>query len=522
MFFDTMGCTGEPSKEQGDTSVSDVTSHRGPLPGNRRVVRRVRRPLHLRRTLGVPALFSTGYGNVGSSIYYALGVTAAYALGAAPLALTLAGVFFVLTVLTYTEATVAVPEAGGASNFARQGFNEMVAFITGWGTLLSYTVTISISAFSAAGYLSIFFPVLEHSGADVVFAVVVILLLMTLNIVGVNEAALFSILFAIIDLCTEVLLVLLGGFFLVSFPTLIHQIHWGTAPTIPNFFHGVAIAMVAYTGIETISNMSEEAEEPSRTVPGAYGVLIFAVLVLFAGISVVGLSAMPVHTCTTAEVAKQYCAHGEYTTQLANKYLNDPVAGIAQAMPHPLKDILLPLVAVLASSILLIGANAGVLGASRLSFSMGSYQQVPELLHKVNKRTKTPVISIVFFSVVAILIVLTGELTHLSAVYIFGATLGFTMAHLSLIAMRWRETPEKQSGFRLRLNIPIRGKSIPITAVVGGIGTFTVWILVALTDPFGRYVGFGWMIGGIILYVVYRRRKGLSLTESAERRFEMR
>ncbi|MGH2388637.1 MAG: APC family permease [Chloroflexota bacterium] len=502
--------------------MDDTTSQRGALPGNRRVVRRIRRPLHLRRTLGIPALFSTGYGNVGSSIYYALGVTAAFALGAAPLALTLAGVFFVLTVLTYTEATVAVPEAGGASNFARQGFNELVAFVTGWGTLLSYTVTISISSFSAAGYLSIFFPVLENNGADVIFAVVVILLLMVLNIVGVNEAALFSIVFAIIDLCTEVLLVVLGAFFLVSFPTLIHQIHWGTAPSTSNFFRGVAIAMVAYTGIETISNMSEEAAEPSRTVPRAYGVLIFAVLVLFAGISVVALSAMPVHLCTTAEVARNYCAHGEYTTELANKYLNDPVAGIAQAMPHPFKDILLPLVAVLASSILLIGANAGVLGASRLSFSMGSYQQVPEVLHRVNKKTKTPVNSIVFFCAMAILIVLTGELTHLSAVYIFGSTLGFTMAHVSLIAMRWHETPEKKSGFRLWLNIPFRGKAIPITAIIGGLGTFAVWILVALSDPFGRYVGFGWMIGGIILYVVYRRRKGLSLTESGERRFEMR
>ena len=502
--------------------MSDVNLRHGHLPGNKRVVRRIRRPLHLRRTLGIPALFSTGYGNVGSSIYYALGVTAAFALGAAPLALTLAGVFFVLTVLTYTEATVAVPEAGGASNFARQGFNEMVAFITGWGTLLSYTVTISISTFSAAGYLSIFFPILAHNTADVVFAVAMTLLLMTLNIVGVNEAALFSIIFAVVDLCTEIVLVILGFVFLINFPLLIHQIHWGTAPSLTNFFHGAAIAMVAYTGIETISNMSEEAEEPSRTVPGAYAVLIFAVLILFAGISLVALSAMPVHQCTLADVHQHYCTHGEYTTELANKYLNDPVAGIARALPHPYKDVLLPMVAILAASILLIGANAGVLGASRLSFSMGSYQQVPEILHRVNKRTKTPVNAIVFFSVVAILIVLTGELTHLSAVYIFGSTLGFTMAHFSLIAMRWREAPDHKSGFRLGLNIPFRGKAIPSTAIIGGLGTLAVWILVALTDPFGRYVGFSWMAGGIILYVVYRRRKGISLTKSVERRYEMR
>ena len=504
----------------------------GALPGDKRVVRRIRRPLKLRRTLGVPALFSTGYGNVGSSIYYALGVTASFAYGATPLALTLAGVFFVLTVLTYAEATVAVPEAGGASNFARQGFNELVSFITGWGTLLSYTVTISISAFSAAAYLSVFFPVLERTSADVVFALGAIVLLMALNIKGVSEAAIVSILFAVIDLTIEVLLVILGAFLLVDFPVLIHQIHWGTAPTLKNFFYGSAFAMVAYTGIETISNMSEEAEEPSTTVPRAYGILILAVLVLFAGISIVALSAMPVHGCTAADVAKKYCEVGQrYTTELATKYQLDPVAGIARALPDvklgplpalSISSILAPLVAILATSILLIAANAGVLGASRLAFSMGSYQQVPEVLTRINKRTKTPVIAILFFGGVALLITLSGELTQLTAVYIFGSTLGFTMAHLSVIGMRLRETPATRSGFRLRLNIPFRGKEIPITAVIGGLGTFTVFCLIALTNDFGRYVGFGWMLIGVVVYVIFRRSRGLSLTESTPRRFEMR
>jgi APA family basic amino acid/polyamine antiporter len=462
-----------------------------------------------------------GYGNVGSSIYYALGVTAAFALGAAPLALTVAGVFFVLTVLTYTEATVTVPEAGGASNFARHGFNELLAFITGWGTLLSYTVTISISAFSSAGYLSVFFPVLEHSSADVLFAICLILGLMVLNIVGVNEAAFVSILFAVVDLSTEIVLVICGSFFLLNIPLLIHQVHWGIAPTIPNFFYGTAIAMVAYTGIETISNMSEEAAEPSRTVPRAFGGLVFAVLVLFAGISVVAMSAMPVHLCQPAEIAHHYCTHGTYTTQLATRYINDPVAGIARALPFPLNDILVPMVAVLACSILLIAANAGVLGASRLAFSMGSYQQLPEKLYHLNRRTKTPIVAIVFFCGVAILLVLSGELTHLTAVYIFGATLGFTMAHASLVGMRLREEPDAKRDFRLKLNLRIHGKRIPITALIGGLGTFGVWALVALSDPYGRYIGFGWMIGGLLLYIIYRRRLGLSLTKSSTRQFKM-
>src|SRR5579859_3459881 len=236
----------------GPADRSGSVVKRGSRPGDVRVVRRFRRPLRLRRTLGVPALFSSGYGNVGSSIYYALGVTAAFALGATPLALTLAGVFFILTVFTYTEATVAVPEAGGASNFARQGFNELVSFITGWGTLLAYTVTIAISSFSAVSYLAVFFPIFEHEGADVIGAVVVIVLLMALNLVGVQEAATLSIVFAALDLLTEIVLVIVGGLFLIvladvaQHPLFLQQIHWGSAPSPLNFVRGAAIAMVAY------------------------------------------------------------------------------------------------------------------------------------------------------------------------------------------------------------------------------------------------------------------------------------
>jgi APA family basic amino acid/polyamine antiporter len=265
--------------------------------------------------------------------------------------------------------------------------------------------------------------------------------------------------------------------------------------------------------------MSEEAATPSKTVPRAYAILIFAVLVLFAGISIVALSAMPVHPCTPAD----HCPAGtHYTTALATTYKNDPVAGIVKALPSPYKEIMLPLVAILASSILLIAANAGVLGASRLSFSMGTYRQVPKILNQVQKRFKTPVVAIAFFGLTAILIVLPGDITQLTALYIFGSTLGFTMAHASLIAMRLKETPERRSGFRLGLNVPFKGKQIPITAVLGGIGTLTVFVLIALSDTFGRDVGFSWMIVGVVVYVVYRKRNNLSLTESAERRFEMR
>src|SRR3977135_785030 len=131
----------------------DSVARRGRRPGDLRVV--VRRAAKLPRTLGAPSLFAACYGNVGSSIYYALGVTAAFALGLTPLALILAGCVFVTTALNYAEGTAAMPHAGGSSSFARKAFNEPIGFLVGWVQLLNYTATVSITAYTGVAYLSV-------------------------------------------------------------------------------------------------------------------------------------------------------------------------------------------------------------------------------------------------------------------------------------------------------------------------------------------------------------------------------
>src|ERR687893_800722 len=107
----------------------------------------------LRRVHGTGALFSTAYGNVGSSIYYALGVVAAFALGLTPIAFLVAGLIFVFTAATYAEATVMYPEAGGSSSFARHAFNELISFLAAWGQMLNYMITVALSAFLVPNYL---------------------------------------------------------------------------------------------------------------------------------------------------------------------------------------------------------------------------------------------------------------------------------------------------------------------------------------------------------------------------------
>src|SRR5258708_24012758 len=278
----------------------DAVARRGQRPGDLRVV--VRRPAKLPRTLGAPALFAACYGNVGSSIYYALGVTAAFALGLTPLALILAGFIFVTTALNYGEGTAAIPHAGGSSSFARRAFNDPIGFIVGWVQLLNYMATVSISSYFAISYLGVFgkyvplfaeFKTNEplHVGATVV----IIAFLIVINIIGIQESSALNLVLALTDLITQFALVILGIFFLLNIDVVLRNIHWGLAPTWGSFLASISIAMVTYTGIETISNLSEEARNPGRSVPRATYAVIVAVLFVAAFLPTIGLSVFPAH-----------------------------------------------------------------------------------------------------------------------------------------------------------------------------------------------------------------------------------
>src|SRR5436309_6849361 len=254
------------------------------------------RRLHgLQRVLGTNALFSTAYGNVGSSIYYALGLVASFALGLTPVVFVVTGVIFYLTAATYSEATAMFPEAGGSSSFARHAFNEFWSFFAAWAQMLNYTITIAISAFFVPHYIGgLFWPALQHSPGDVLFGIGLVSLLSVVNVVGVKEAAGLNIVLAVTDLATQLLLVIIGVVLVLSPHTLIDNVHLGLAPTWKNFLIAIPIGMIAYTGIETISNMAEEARDAGKTVPAAISRVRLAVYVIYAALPAVALSALPV------------------------------------------------------------------------------------------------------------------------------------------------------------------------------------------------------------------------------------
>ncbi len=246
----------------------------------------------MERVLGTPALFATAYGNVGSSIYYALGLTAVYALGLTPLVFVVAGIVFAATAATYAEGTARFPEAGGSASFSRHAFDELVSFTAGWAQMLVYVVTVAVSAFFVPHYLSIFWEPLRTNPWDIVGGVIVIVVLVALNVVGVQEAAKLSISLAVVDFATQVLLVIVGFALVFSPEMLVENVHWGVAPTWSNLAIAIPVAMLAYTGVETVSNLAEEARDPVRTVPNSYKLVAGAVFAIYFTLPLVALSAL--------------------------------------------------------------------------------------------------------------------------------------------------------------------------------------------------------------------------------------
>ncbi len=425
-----------------------MTTSKQPKPGDK-FIRRPRVKAHpLKRALGIPGLYAVGYGNVGSSIYYALGIVTLVAMGATPIVLAIAGIFFIFTALTYAEGTAMLPEAGGSASFARHAFNDIGGFMSGWALMLSYIVTIAISAFVIPPYLGYFWAPLKDSAVvGPAVAMGIIFFLMVINVIGVKETTVVNVMAAVMDLLVQILIIVLGLFIVFNFNNLAFNVtaFW---PSWENLFLGIALAAIAYTGVETMSQMAEETKRPAVRVPKALTLMIITVLILFGGVSIVGFSVMT-------------------PQELAMEWATDPIAGIAAkiaAATSPaemaqslasgeeliiiltwlfkgVQSVLPVLVAVLAASILFIATNAGLMGISRLAFSLGRFQLIPPALSRVHKRTKTPYISIILFASLAILIIIPSffapdDFQKLGTLYAFGSLLSFVFAHASVLRLR--------------------------------------------------------------------------------------
>ena len=456
--------------------------------------------------LGTGALFSTAYGNVGSSIYYALGLVAVFALGMTPVVFLVAGLIFVATAATYTEGTTMYPEAGGSSSFARRAFNEFWSFVAAWGQMLNYIITVAISAFFVPHYLGVFWEPLGESPADIVFGIAVVAILAALNVVGVKESAGINIFLALADFFTQVILVVIGIVLVLSPDTLINNVDFGTYSTLGDFLIAIPVGMVAYTGIETISNMAEEARDYRTTIPRGMGGVVIAVVAIYAFLPSVALSALPVED-------------GETLLALSKEeggFADDPILGVVENLElGALQGAAEIYVGILAATILFIATNAGLIGVSRLTYSMGQYRQLPEGLRRLHPKYRTPYIAIVVFAFVACLTILPGQAEFLGTIYAFGAMLSFTIAHAAVVTLRVKQ-PDAERPWTGPGSVRVRGHRLPLYGVLGGIGTGIAFVVVNVLNLVTLIAGSVWLAFGVTAYVLYRRQQGLSLTETTK------
>jgi APA family basic amino acid/polyamine antiporter len=270
--------------------------------------------------------------------------------------------------------------------------------------------------------------------------------------------------------------------------------------------------MIAYTGIETISNMAEEAKDAAKTIPAAIKRVVIAVFAIYALLPAIALSALPVIQDK----------NGDYFTLLGRTeeqggFAGDPVLGVVKNMDlGAIAGAAELYVGLLAATILIIATNAGIIGVSRLVYSMGLHRQVPDRLRQLHPKHGTPWVGILVFGAIACLTMIPGKADFLGNMYAFGAMLSFTIAHISVARLRFTE-PDHPRPYRGPGRIPIgKGRQLPLFAVLGGLGTGMAFVVVTFLHLAVAAAGTAWLLFGISLYVIYRRRQGLDLTTTTK------
>jgi APA family basic amino acid/polyamine antiporter len=463
---------------------------------------------HLQRVLDAPTLASVAYGEIASSIYFALGVIALHALGLTPAVLALTGLLFAVVALSYAEGTASIRETGGAATFVRVAFNDFAGFLTGWALFLDYLIVISLSALFFPHYLGLALgidSIARHPG-DVIAGSVLVGLIGVSRIARRTKLYMFGIVVPLVDLVTQILLIALGFALIFSGSALKQGTSLGTSPSWHQIAFALPLAMLAYTGLETVANYAEEVRRPGRDLPRSLFSAIGVVVVLYVLIAIVALSAFP-------------AAHG--TTALGTDWLRAPIMGVVSALQqhvaHWFGNVLRVYVGLTGALILFSAATTSVSGFGRLAYSLGEHGQLPRAFGRLHRRTLVSPPSVAAATGIAIgIMVGTSFLAHpvpfLASLYSFGVLLAFTAAQLAVIRLRFTK-PELRRPFRVPLGVRVRGAVVPIPSVVGALTTAAVFVVAMVTHNGARYGGSAWLALGVVVYLVVRRTRGAGLLE---------
>jgi APA family basic amino acid/polyamine antiporter len=458
----------------------------------------------LQRALDAPTLFSVAYGEIASSIYFALGIIAFYALGLTPLVLLFVGLLFFLVAMSYAEGTSAIPETGGAATFVRRAFNDLAGFATGWVLFLDYLIVIALSALFLPHYVGVGFGIdaLDRNPGYVIAAVAVIVFVGAIRIVRRPSFYRVGIAVPVLDLVTQSLLVVLGFSLIFSWDRLTGGIDLGVSPSWRNLAFAIPLAMLAYTGLETVANYAEEVRRPGVDLPRSLFTAIGTVVVLYVLIAMVGLAAFPT-------------ANG--TTQLGEQWLRSPLMGIVadvnRELPGWAGQALKAYVGISGALILGVAITTSMSGFGRLAYSLGEHGQLPARFGRLNRRSLVSPEAIVVAMVISVGLLVTTSFIHddvafLASLFSFGVLLTFTAAQLAVIRLRFTE-PELERPYR----VPFSVRGVPVLSALGVVLTFGIWVVAMLTHAGARYAGPVWLALGLGVYVLVRRGRGERLTE---------
>jgi APA family basic amino acid/polyamine antiporter len=461
------------------------------------------------------SLASVAYGEVGSSIYFALGIVALFALGLTPWVLLVAGVIFMLVSLSYAEGTAAIPETGGAAMLARRAFNDPIGFLTGWVLLLDYTIVIALAALFTPHYFghAVGWLRLTRHPWDVVAAVFIVLAIALLRLIRRPGLYKIAIVVAAVAFVTDVILIVLGFAFLFTPSDLGKGAHPGEAPTWHALAYALPVAMLAYTGLETLANLAQEAREPGKTIPRSLFGGLGAAVIVSVLIGVIGVAAFPAVTGSSS-----------VSTALGGEWIQAPLVGIVAAfnghLPALLVDLLRVAVGITGAGILLAAATTSISGVGRVVYSLGRHQMLPHAFGTFGRRSTLPPAAILGAAAVSIAMVIVSasvgrESRFLASLYSFGVLITFAIAQAAVVKLRFSE-PDLPRPFVVPLNIRIRGRPVPVAALVGIPLVAALWIVSFSTHAAARIGGPAWLVLGACLYVYARVRQGAGLLEHVD------
>jgi APA family basic amino acid/polyamine antiporter len=470
----------------------------------------------LRHSLGSPILFAIVYTSLASAVFFSLGLVTDHAAGLTPVVFLIAAVMFGVTAMTYVEGASLHQEPGGSTVFARHAFNELVSFVAGWAMLLDYVILIAVTAYAATQYLRVFWAPFGHYGEALLLAFAIIAFVVFSNVRGFHWRREYRIGVVVLGaLLLELVVIVIGLIDFLDPHRLISQVHLGSAPTWTGLVFALTITTIAFTCVESASGLAGEVKAGRGALRRLIASGTITVVVAYVGVAIVAVSAFPL----------------TFSGLPGHRFSDAPVLDIMEQLhPHWLSEVLTYSIGAIAALTLVAAADSAMLGLSRLAYSLSINRQIPSGLGRLHAQRSTPYVLILLAGLIAAGLVVPESLSFLVGTYAFGAMLAFTIAHASVVKMRYSE-PDRERPYRTPFSVRVRwladrrsrrspiggdpvdrrSVELPLLAVIGAIVCSLGWIATMVVHETARYVGLGWMLAGIALYVIYRRADETSL-----------